>query len=257
MRVLILGGTTEASELARLAGPDARLDPTLSLAGRTAQPTLPSISYRIGGFGGSEGLARWLAAERIEAIVDATHPFAARISENAVTAAHASRIPLASIVRPEWTAEAGDRWTMVDSADAAARALGTKAARVFLTIGRRDLAAFKAAPMHSYLVRSVDPPAAEDLPPKTDLILQRGPFDEAAEEQLMRNRGIEMLVAKNSGGDATYAKIAAARALGLPVVMIARPPKVAGAEFADAAAAHAWLVSLLRSHNTASSERGV
>jgi precorrin-6A/cobalt-precorrin-6A reductase len=122
---------------------DPRFAPILSLAGRTAQPALPSISYRIGGFGGSEGLARWLAAERIEAMVDATHPFAAHISENAVTAARGCRVPLASIVRPAWTAQAGDRWISVESAQAAAQALGLRPARVLLTIGRRDLAAFK------------------------------------------------------------------------------------------------------------------
>lgn len=257
MRVLILGGTTEAAQLARLLAGDPRFAPILSLAGRTAQPTLPSISYRIGGFGGSAGLARWLAAERIDVIVDATHPFATHISENAVTAARGCRIPLASIVRPAWTAQAGDRWLMVESAQAAAQALGLRPARVFLTIGRSELAAFKAAPMHSYVVRSVDAPAAVDLPQTSELILQRGPFDAATEERLLRDRGIEIVVAKNSGGDATYAKIATARALGLPVVMIARPPKPAGVALPDAAAAHAWLVSLMRAHDAAPSERGV
>ena len=256
MRVLILGGTTEAAQLARLLSDDPRFAPTLSLAGRTAQPALPGTSYRIGGFGGSEGLARWLADQRIDAIVDATHPFAARISENAVVAARETRIPFASIVRPAWIAQAGDRWTMVESAESAARALGARPARVLLTIGRSELAAFKAAPMHSYVARSVDAPASENLPPTTELILQRGPFDAAAEEQLLRDRRIEIVVAKNSGGDATYAKIAAARKLGLPVVMIARPPKPAGLALPDAAAAQAWLVSLVRAHDAAS-ERGV
>lgn len=257
MRVLILGGTTEAAQLARLLAGDLRFAPMLSLAGRTAQPALPSIAYRIGGFGGSDGLVRWLMAERIAAIVDATHPFAARISENAVAAAHGSRIPLASIVRAPWTAQAGDRWMLVESAAAAACSLGARPARVFLTIGRRDLAAFKAASMHSYVVRAVDPPSADNLPPTTEVILQRGPFDEAAEEQLLRDRSIEIVVAKNSGGDATYAKIAAARRLGLPVVMIGRPPKPAGVALPDAVAAYAWLVSLVHAHEAAPSERGV
>jgi precorrin-6A/cobalt-precorrin-6A reductase len=195
-------------------------------------------------------------AERIEAMIDATHPFAARISQNAVAAAHSSRISLGSIVRPPWTAQAGDRWMSVESAQAAACSLGARPARVFLTIGRRELAAFKAAPMHSYVVRAVDAPAAEDLLPATEVILQRGPFDEASEEQLLRERGIEIVVAKNSGGDATYAKIAAARRLGLPIVMVARPPKPKGVALPDAVAAHAWLVSLVRAHDAAS-ERGV
>jgi precorrin-6A/cobalt-precorrin-6A reductase len=257
MRVLILGGTTEAAALARLLAGDARFAATLSLAGRTADPSLPDISYRIGGFGGSDGLARWMRDERIAAVVDATHPFADSISANAVNAARAVGVPLASVVRARWERQANDRWIEVDDVEGAVKALGDEPRRVFLTIGRSEVPAFKAAPMHHYVVRSVEAPAADDLPANAELILQRGPFETRAEEELLRARGIDVIVAKNSGGAATYGKIAAARACKLPVIMIARPVKPAGLPLPNPQAAHAWLVALLPAHDDAASERGV
>jgi precorrin-6A/cobalt-precorrin-6A reductase len=257
MRVLILGGTTEAAALARLLASDERFASTLSLAGRTAEPALPDISYRIGGFGGSDGLARWMRDERIAAVVDATHPFADSISANAVNAARAVGVPLASVVRAPWERQANDRWIEVDDVEGAAKALGDKPRRVFLTIGRSELAAFKAAPMHHYVARSVDAPAVEDLPAGAEIILQRGPLDASAEEEQLRRRRIDVIVAKNSGGAATYGKIAAARNCALPVIMIGRPHKPAGRRLHDAQAAHDWLVSLLAVHEGPASERGV
>jgi precorrin-6A/cobalt-precorrin-6A reductase len=257
MRVLVLGGTGEASELARRLANDKRFTLTLSLAGRTAAPLPQPISQRVGGFGGADGLADWLAAERIEAIVDATHPFAARISANAVTAARRAALPLLTLLRPPWQRQAGDAWTCVDSAKAAAAALGREPRRVFLTIGRQEVAAFRAAPQHAYLIRSIDPPEENDLPPDAELILQRGPFEDRAEIALMRDRAIDVLVAKNSGAGATYAKIAAARELRLPVIMIDQPPKPADMIVTDVAAACAWLSSLADDHAGPPSDRGV
>ena len=252
MRVLILGGTTEASALARLIAGDARFDATLSRAGRTAAPRRQPIATRIGGFGGAEAMARWLRDERIEAVVDATHPYADQISANAVSACTAAGVPLASIVRPPWIAQSGDNWQSVPSTEAAAVALGATPRRVFLSLGRQELAAFTAAPQHHYLSRSVDMPQGIALPPDIRFILARGPFEQAAEEQLLVDEKIEMIVSKNSGGAAIYPKIAAARTLRLPVMMIERPVKPAGHAVANAEEAITWLV-----HAMPRSPRGV
>jgi precorrin-6A/cobalt-precorrin-6A reductase len=242
MRVLILGGTTEASALARLIAGDARFDATLSLAGRTVAPRAQPIATRIGGFGGTEAMARWLRDEKIEAVVDATHPYADQISGNAVSACGAVGLPLASIVRPPWTAQPGDNWQSVLSADAAARAIGEIPQRVFLSLGRQELGAFASAPQHQGVA----------LPPDIRILLARGPFAIEAETRLLRDEKIQVLVSKNSGGDAIYAKIAAARTLGLRVLMIARPDKPVGHPVASAEQAIAWLV-----HATSRSPRGV
>jgi precorrin-6A/cobalt-precorrin-6A reductase len=257
MRVLVLGGTSEASELARRLCDDNRFKLTLSLAGRTSAPLAQPISPRVGGFGGAEGLADWLAAEGIEAIVDATHPFAARISANAVDAARRAALPLATLLRPPWEEHEGDIWTRVGNAEAAAAALGDAPKRVFLTIGRQEVGAFRQAPQHAYVIRAIDPPEDNDLPPSSEIILRRGPFTERDEIALMRARAIDVLVAKNSGADATYAKIAAARELGLPVVMIDQPHKPSATIVTDIEAACAWLNALVEAHSATPSERGV
>ena len=252
MRVLILGGTTEASALAKLIAGDARFDATLSLAGRTLWPRAQPIATRIGGFGGADALAQWLRDGKIEAVIDATHPYADQISANAVSACRQAHVPLASIVRPPWQAVPGDKWQRVPSTEAAATALGSAGRRVFLSLGRQELAAFTTAPQHHYLARSVDLPQGIALPPDIRFILARGPFERAAEEKLLADEKIDVIVSKNSGGDAIYAKIAAARALGLPVVMIERPDKQAGHPLTSAKEAMAWLV-----HETPRSPRGV
>lgn len=228
MRLLILGGTTEASALARLLADDARHEAILSLAGRTANPRPQPIATRVGGFGGADGLAHWLDAERTDAVIDATHPYADQISRNAVEACKRLGVPLVSIVRPAWQAELNDRWQIVPDADAAVRALGPAPRQVFLSLGRQELHLFAAAPQHHYLARSVDAPDSSGLPPDLVVVQARGPFDRDAERTLLRDRRIDVVVSKNSGGDATYAKIAAARELGLPVIMIARPDKPVG-----------------------------
>jgi precorrin-6A/cobalt-precorrin-6A reductase len=238
-RILILGGTGEARALAgRLAARGFGV--TLSLAGRTRAPALPDCDVRVGGFGGAEGLAAYLRGERVAVLVDATHPFARRISANARAAAERAGVPLLVLARPPWVAVPGDRWTEVTDMAGAAAALGAVPRRVFLAIGRQEVAAFRAAPQHRYLVRSVEPAAEGDMPDGAVGILARGPFDVAAEARLLRAHGIEVVVAKNSGGDATYGKIAAARALGLPVVMVAREgvPGAVSVEEAEARAAH-------------------
>lgn len=225
MRILVLGGTTEASRLAKALAERTDIAATLSLAGRTVDPAAQPIPTRIGGFGGVEGLAAYLRDHAIEALVDATHPFAARISRNAAEAARATGTPIVAFVRPAWTREPGDDWREVESLDEAARAIGEVPRRVLLTTGRLGLASFALAPRHHYVIRTIDPPEPEVLARLPDhvMLFDRGPFDLAAERALMERERIEVVVTKNSGGTATYPKIVAARQLGLPVV-IQQPP---------------------------------
>ncbi len=230
MRLLILGGTSEATALCGALAGRADLRPTLSLAGRTAHPAPPAVPHRMGGFGGVAGLIAYLRAEDIAAVVDATHPFAARISAHAAAACADRGVPLVAFTRPPWQPGPGDRWTTVPDLAAAAAALGPAPRRVLLTVGRLGLAAFRAAPQHHYVVRTIDPPDPTGLPPDAALILDRGPFRLAAEEALMRRERIQMLVTKNSGGAAAAPKLDAARALGVPVIAVARPPGPGGRE---------------------------
>ena len=239
IRVLILGGTTEAGALARALEGDRRFAPTLSLAGVTRTPLLPAIPVRIGGFGGADGLRRWMAEAGTEALVDATHPFAQRISRNAVAAAAATGTAMLQVARPSWLPVPGDRWTVVPDMDAAAASLGTRPRRVLLTIGRKELAPFLAHPQHRYLVRSVDPPPPGSLPPDSVVLARRGPFALPEERALLLAHRIELLVTKNSGGDA--AKLVAARQAGLAVVMVARPPPVPAPSVATWEEALGWL----------------
>ena len=244
LRVLILGGTTEASALARLLAGDPRFEATLSLAGRTSMPRPQPLATRVGGFGGAEGLSRFLSEHVITAVIDATHPYADQISANAVAACAQRDVPLASLVRPAWESQTGDRWQIVPSADAAAIALGSSPRRVFLSLGRLDLHAFAPAPHHHYIARTIDLPQQETLPPDIRFLQARGPFARAGEIRLLQQEEIDIIVSKNSGGPATYPKIEAARELGLPVIMIARPEKASGDIVASAEDAIAWLARL-------------
>jgi precorrin-6A/cobalt-precorrin-6A reductase len=255
MRILILGGTTEASHLALLLAEDNRFQATLSLAGRTQSPTQQALPTRIGGFGGIAGLAAWLRANDVSAVIDATHPYAAQISAHALAACNALSIPLGSIVRAPWQREADDDWIEIESFEAAALALGSTPARVFLSIGRQELAAFAAAPQHHYIARTIDPPTGA-LPPDIRFVHDRGPFDAAAEEAFLARERIDIIVSKNSGGTATYPKIIASRRLQLPVVMIARPDKPRGAALDGVDAAMRWLETQM-AHGASSSRRGV
>jgi precorrin-6A/cobalt-precorrin-6A reductase len=260
LKFLILGGTSEASALVRLLADDIRFSAVLSLAGRTKAPVLPAIPCRIGGFGGASGLAHYLQDNAIQALVVATHPFAAQIRQNAVTAARETKTPLLLIERPAWLQEAGDRWTEVADMAQAAAALGSTPRRVLLTVGRKDLAPFAAAPWHDYVIRSVDAPPPEMLPPRAKFFAARGPFTLENDRRMLQEERIEVIVTKNSGGAATQSKLTAARACKIPVIMVARPPwpDVTGLDAArvtDAAGALLWVEA--RHNATSSAERGV
>jgi precorrin-6A/cobalt-precorrin-6A reductase len=225
VRVLILGGTSEARALAARIAELPDIDAVLSLAGRTREPGAQPIATRIGAFGGIDGLCAYFRAEHIERVIDATHPFAEEMSRHAAAACARLGIPLLILTREPWRRQPGDDWTEVDDLDAAVRVLGEAPRRVFLTIGRLGLAAFARAPQHFYLVRTIDPPGELAALPQHQLILARGPFVLEDEERLMREAWIDVLVTKNSGGRATYAKMIAARRLGLPAIVIAPPPR--------------------------------
>ena len=222
MTVLILGGTAEARELA--AALDAAGVPVISsLAGRVARPRLPVGEVRVGGFGGPTALARWLDEHAITAVVDATHPFAERISASAAAACASAQVPLLRLERPGWTASPGDDWHWVEDLSEAATApdvLG--AARVLLTTGRQGLAAFAHDDTRWYLIRCVDPPQVE-LPAHHEILLDRGPYTPAGELTLIDAHRIDVVVTKDSGGLLTAAKLQAARARGLPVIVVRRP----------------------------------
>lgn len=255
MRLLILGGTTEASCLARVLAGRRDVAPILSLAGRTQNPALPPIPHRVGGFGGVGGLTAYVAAERVDVVIDATHPFAARISANAVAACAATSIPLIAFTRPPWRPGADDRWIAVPDLDAAAAALGTARRTVLLTVGRLGLVSFKAAPQHRYVVRTIDPPNLADLPPDNLVLLDRGPFELAGELALIRREDIDTVVTKNSGGNAAWAKLEAARVLGIPVVLVDRPPAPAArAETHALDEVLAWIEA--RQHERAGARHG-
>jgi precorrin-6A/cobalt-precorrin-6A reductase len=221
--VLILGGTTEARELATaLRGrPFAT---TVSLAGRTAAPAAQAAPVRVGGFGGAAGLADYLRSNKIDFLIDATHPYAETISSNAALAAAQTCTPLLALRRPPWQAIDGDFWVDVAGSEGAVRALGRSPRRVFLAVGRQELSPFCSAPQHHYFIRSVDPVDPPLDVPNATYILARGPFTEPADRTLLESSSINAIVAKNSGGDATYSKITAARGLGIPVFMFKRPP---------------------------------
>jgi precorrin-6A/cobalt-precorrin-6A reductase len=227
VRVLLLGGTGEARALAAELTRRGT-DVVSSLAGRVSDPALPVGTTRIGGFGGPDGLARFVDDESITVVVDATHPFAESITRNAVTAAGVSGVPIVGLRRPGWHERDGDRWTRVADIHAAAgQAAASGSGTVFLTTGRRDLSVFAADPDHDYLVRTVDPPSGP-VPRRMTLLLARGPYRVDTERELMIEHRVGLLVTKDSGGEMTSAKLAAARELGLPVVVVERPAPPAG-----------------------------
>jgi precorrin-6A/cobalt-precorrin-6A reductase len=246
-RILILGGTMQARLLAERLAPRADLAVTLSLVGRTAAPAPQPVPLRLGGFGGATGLAAWLEAQAIDLLIDATHPYAAQISANAAEAAALAKLPLLVLARPAWEPVAGDRWSEVPAMAAAVEALGGTQRRVFLAVGRNEIAPFTAAPQHFYLVRSVDPVGPQLMLPHAEYLTGRGPFAEADEHALLVRHRINVVVAKNSGGAATYGKIAAARSLGLPVIMLRRPAGPRGPTVASVDEALARLDHVLAS----------
>ena len=239
--------------MAERLAPRGELDVTLSLAGRTASPVAHAVPLRVGGFGGAGGLADHLAAERIDVLIDATHPYANLISENAAAAARKAGVAFVALHRPPWEMVAGDRWTEVSDVRAAASAIGPKDRRVFLALGRNELAPFTQALQHFYLIRSVDP-VDPPLPlPHVTYITARGPFSEADDRALMVKHAIDVVISKNSGGNAAYGKIAAARALGIDVIMLRRKPEPAAPAVRNVEEAVAWLDHAL----TSAAARGV
>jgi precorrin-6A/cobalt-precorrin-6A reductase len=246
MKVLILGGTTEANLLSATISGRSDLRPVLSLAGRTRRPQTPSIPYRIGGFGGVDGLKNYLKQTTIQIIIDATHPFATQMSRHAIIASCEMQLPLIVFGRQPWRAQTGDRWSLVNSVSEAVDALGSRPRTVFLTIGALQLQKFALAPQHRYLVRTIDRPQPIRNFGWHRLILDRGPFRIQDEIALMRNEGVEVLVAKNSGGSATEAKLIAARTLGIDVLMIERP----SAEESETVYSVDAVLSRIESHRT-------
>ncbi|MFF0036393.1 cobalt-precorrin-6A reductase [Streptomyces mirabilis] len=221
--VLVLGGTTEARRLAAELAARPGIRVTTSLAGRVSRPGALDGDVRVGGFGGADGLARWLREHRVDAVVDATHPFAAAITANAARAAAATGIPAVVLRRPGWTPGPDDRWHWVGSLPEAAALLPSLGRRVFLTTGRLGLAAFAHLSELHFLVRTVEPPEPP-MPQDMEVLLTRGPFTPDDEQALLRAHRVDVLVTKDSGGEATAAKLTAARDLALPVVVVRRPP---------------------------------
>jgi len=242
--VLVLGGTGEARALAARLANDGAYRVTTSLAGRLAAPLLPVGDVRSGSFGGPDGLAAYLCTECVVAVIDATHPFAAAISSNARQACDACRIPLAVLERRTWTELPGDHWHRVADGGAAAIAARALGSRIFLTIGRQGLAPFASVTDRWFLIRCIDAPATA-LPPQHELMLARGPFALDAEITTLRAFAIDVLVTKASGGDATAAKLTAARACGIPVVVIDRPPASDAGTLNHIDDVVAWLTTML------------
>ncbi len=238
--LLILGGTTGATALCRALS-EAGIAGTVSLAGRVARPVRQPLPLRSGGFGGVEGLRQYLHDHAITHVVDATHPFAAQMSRNAVDACAAAKVPLIALTRPPWTSGEGDRWQHVPDIAAAVAALRGPARRVMLAVGRMHLAEFAPNPQHFYLLRLVDPPDAALPFPGCEVILDRGPFTVDGDLALMREHRIDLVVSKNSGGTGAQAKLIAARQLELPVLMIDRPSLPARREASGAEEVIAWL----------------
>ena len=240
MRLLLLGGTAEARELAARLAAEPGLSLVSSLAGRVRDPRLPAGEVRVGGFGGVDGLAGWLRDERAGLVVDATHPYAATMQANAAAACARLGLPRLRLARPGWQERDGDRWRWVGSLGEAAAVLPSLGTRVFLTTGRRGLASFAGLERLWFLIRCVDPPSGP-LPPRREVLLARGPYERERERALMERFAVEVLVTKDSGGTLTAGKLAAARGLGLPVVLVRRPPAPPGPSVSGVEEAVRWV----------------
>ncbi len=242
-RVLLLGGTREAVELARALARSPCVETTYSLAGRTRRPASVPVPVRTGGFGGPDGLATYLRDERIDLVVDATHPYAATMSAHVALACERESVPRLVLHRPPWAPDSRDRWVEVPDAERAARALPALGKQALLTVGSRELAPYIQEKAVAFVVRAVEPPSIALDPARFEVVLARGPFDFGSERRLLESRSIDVVVSKNSGGTAARAKLEAARVLGLPVVMIARPPPPPGERVESVAAATEWVAA--------------
>ncbi|WP_299280913.1 cobalt-precorrin-6A reductase [uncultured Tateyamaria sp.] len=238
--LLILGGTTEATAFANAAA-EAGIAGTVSFAGRVERPKRQPLPQRIGGFGGVQGLVNYLVAHQITHVIDATHPFASQMSGNAVVACAQAGVPLVALTRAAWVAQPEDRWAAVPDISGAVAALEQPARRVMLAVGRMHLAEFAPNPQHFYLLRLVDAPKDPPPLPNHHVLVSRGPFTAEDDGALMQAHDIDLVVSKNAGGTGAYAKIVAARALGLPVLMIDRPAIAARTEVTTVAEVMAWL----------------
>ncbi|WP_138500185.1 cobalt-precorrin-6A reductase [Nostoc sp. PA-18-2419] len=245
IRVLILGGTGDAAELAARLATIEGVEVITSLAGRTREPLVPLGDLRVGGFGGVAGLASYLEVMQIDLLIDATHPFASQISWNAVDAATEVGVAHLMLIRPPWQKVSNDRWIEVDSVAAAAAILENQAQRVFLTVGRQELAAFAHLKEIWFFMRMIDPPTSDALVPPGMLLCDRGPFTLNNEKEILIHHNIDTIVSKNSGGNATFAKIIAARELEVKVVMVNRPAIPPGDYVNDVDGALAWVLDKL------------
>ncbi|MEN8709272.1 MAG: cobalt-precorrin-6A reductase [Paracoccaceae bacterium] len=241
-KLLILGGTREATQLAYLCA-EMNVSATISYAGRVERVKPQVIDHRVGGFGGVKGLAYYIAQEQITHVVDATHPFAAQMSDHAVRACAMTGRPLCALTRAAWEAQAGDRWLSVPSIEAAVATLVGRRRTVFLAIGRMHIDQFAAQPQHRYILRLVDPPKTEPLLPDHVSIISRGPFEYDDDVELMRKHRVDVIVSKNAGGLGARSKIDAARDLGKQVIMIDRPAVPARVETFSAQEALEWVAA--------------
>ncbi|MFM7545030.1 MAG: cobalt-precorrin-6A reductase [Synechococcales cyanobacterium] len=250
-RILILGGTGDGVALAIRIAAIPGVTVITSLAGRVVESKMPTTHGRVGGFGGVAGLVDYLQEQQIDGLIDATHPFACQIKFNGVAAAREVGIPHLILLRPPWKPQiegedgVTDHWIEVDGYEKAVALLPQLAQRVFLTIGRQSLPTFASLQNLWFLMRMIDPPPPYTPIPMGKVILERGPFSLAHERSLLQDYKIDVVVSKNSGGEATYAKLIAARELGMPVVMIQRPPVPVAEIVTDVESAVGWLTTLL------------
>ena len=238
--LLILGGTTEANALAKAVA-EQGIAAVYSYAGRVEKPRPQPLPIRVGGFGGPDGLATFIRENAFTHVVDATHPFAAQMSRNAIRACHETLIPLVALTRQMWVPQPGDTWHHVQDIAAAVDALAGEPQRVFLAVGRMHLEVFAAQSQHNYLLRLVDEPDGLPLP-NAHVVVARGPFTESGDRALMQRHGTQLVVSRNAGGTGARAKLDAARALGLPVLMIDRPVLPQRTELSSVAEVLDWLV---------------
>ncbi|MBD1217456.1 MAG: cobalt-precorrin-6A reductase [Aphanizomenon sp.] len=245
LRVLILGGIGDAVELAIKIANIPGIEVITSLAGRTREPANLPGNVRTGGFGGVRGLTNYLREMQIDLLIDATHPFANQISENAAAATQEVGIPRLMVIRPPWEKLEDDDWLEVEDNLAAATALANRAKRVFLTIGRQEIGTFAHLQDIWFLMRMIDPPNTDVIVPPGLILCDRGPFNLENEQEILLKYNIDTIVSKNSGGNATYPKIIAARKLGIKVVMVNRPPVPPGKQVADVDSACKWLFDKL------------
>jgi precorrin-6A/cobalt-precorrin-6A reductase len=253
LKILLLGGTSEASLLARRLASVPGIAATLSLAGRTRNAVPGPLPVRVGGFGGAGGLADYLKEGSIDLVVDATHPFAVQISANAIAACTATGVPLLAIERPQWERMIDDRWSEHDSIENAVAALPEASANVFSALGRSATLALCAKPQHRYVIRVVDPLDPPAGLANATIIIARGPFRTDDDVALFRAHNVACVLAKNSGGDAAYAKIEAARLLSLPVYMVRRPAIAERNVVSTVEEAMSWIMR----HHSPRAERGV